>query len=250
LDGIRCIAKADGLWSRKNTPITAVPHIWEALKPLFQKDPTLILDGELYNHVLNADFNSIVSMVRKHAPTESELMVAKALVQYHVYDLPSSSGSFSQRNKELLSLLSASPSCIVLVHTDKASNQADLDAQYDHYLSNSYEGQMVRVDAKYELKRSKTLLKRKESQDNEYTVLDIVEGTGNRAGMVGHVVVDLGGGKTCNPNPKGTREFLREVLANKAKYIGKQATVEFFGFTPDKNLRFPRVKAFHLNGRI
>ena len=65
LDGMRCIAKADGLWSRNGEPIISAPHIFEAIAPMFVDRPDLILDGELYNHDLKDDFNTIMSCVKK-----------------------------------------------------------------------------------------------------------------------------------------------------------------------------------------
>jgi DNA ligase-1 len=70
LDGVRCIASKDGLYSRQGKPILAAPHILEALTPLFEINPDLILDGELYNHDLKEDFNKIISLVRKTKPNK------------------------------------------------------------------------------------------------------------------------------------------------------------------------------------
>ena len=50
LDGIRCIARKDGLWSRQGKPIVSCPHIEEYLKVFFDKYPNAVIDGELYNH--------------------------------------------------------------------------------------------------------------------------------------------------------------------------------------------------------
>ena len=63
LDGIRCIANKSGLWTRANKPITSCPHIWEEIKPIFDKHPEFTFDGELYNHELKDDFNKITSLV-------------------------------------------------------------------------------------------------------------------------------------------------------------------------------------------
>ena len=65
LDGIRCIAMREGLFTRTGKPITAVPHIHEALEPFFEKYPNATLDGELYNHAYKDDFNKIIHLVRK-----------------------------------------------------------------------------------------------------------------------------------------------------------------------------------------
>jgi len=72
LDGIRCIARKDGLFTRAGKEITTCNHIHNALKDYFEKNPTDILDGELYNHELKADFNKITSLVRKVKPTQAE----------------------------------------------------------------------------------------------------------------------------------------------------------------------------------
>ena len=44
------------------------------------------------------------------------------------------------------------------------------------------------IDKEYESKRSKSLLKHKSFIDEEYTILDVVEGEGNKTGMVGSFV--------------------------------------------------------------
>ena len=63
LDGIRCIAMREGLFTRTGKEITAVPHISEALEPFFEKYPNAVLDGELYNHKYKDDFNKIIHIL-------------------------------------------------------------------------------------------------------------------------------------------------------------------------------------------
>src|SRR3546814_5619389 len=88
LDGVRCIATKDGLFSRQGKPITSCPHISTALTPLFEHTPSLVLDGELYNHDLKDNFNEIISLVRKQKLTPEQFAETAKVVQYHVYDLP------------------------------------------------------------------------------------------------------------------------------------------------------------------
>src|SRR5207253_3408210 len=85
LDGVRCIATKDGMFSREGKPIPGAPHIFEALQPLFASNPTAILDGELYNHDHKDDFNAIISLVKKANPSPERLAQIRAEVQYHVY---------------------------------------------------------------------------------------------------------------------------------------------------------------------
>jgi len=109
LDGIRCIATKDGLFSRNGKQIVAVPHIWEEAKKLLSSLPEgTFLDGELYNHELKSDFNKIISLVRKTKPTSEDLEESKKLVQYHIYDIGGIGGIcelFDNRSARLYSAL-------------------------------------------------------------------------------------------------------------------------------------------------
>ena len=56
-------------------------------------------------------------------------------------------------------------------------------------------------------------------------------------------------GKLFNSNVKGSWEFVEDLWKNKEKYIGKQATIKYFGLTPgDKIPRFPYVIAIREDG--
>ena len=70
LDGVRCVIQLgdDGevqAYSRTGKLWLNIAHILEDLKPSFDLNPELILDGELYNHDLRDNFNKIISLVRK-----------------------------------------------------------------------------------------------------------------------------------------------------------------------------------------
>jgi DNA ligase-1 len=243
LDGIRCIATKDGLFTRQGKPITAVPHIHAALQPLFDNLDERVLDGELYNHDLKDDFNTITSIVRKQNPTADELERAERVIQYHVYDLPSlGHESFSRRSKCLQDILAELDcSWIIPVETNQCCSPVQLDHHYGRYLEQGYEGQMVRRDAPYEQKRSKHLLKRKEFQDAEYEVISIEEGEGNWAGVAKAVRCRLPDGRVFGAGIRGSRERAAELLTE----THKVATVRFFALTPDGVPRFPVVTKFH-----
>jgi len=191
LDGIRCVVKKDGMWSRNGKPIVSAPHVLVALKDFFVKFPNAILDGELYADKFANDFNAICSLVKKTKPTPEDLTESAKNIQYWVYDWIVQK-TFSDRNADI--------------------------------------------------KRSKYLLKRKEFQDSEFKILDIVEGIGNKSGMAGYMVFKNHKGIEFHSNIKGTREYLKELLKNKNKLIGKSATVKYFNLTPGDELpRFPYV---------
>lgn len=245
LDGIRCLVTKNGMFTRTGKSIVSCPHIFEELKELFVQNEFLILDGELYNHDLKHDFNKITSLVKKTKPTGEDIKESAELVQYWVYDLADSSKLFEERIRwvEEKFLIEECES-IKAVPTTFSSKQEEVDELYNAYLESGFEGQMIRFNTKYENKRSKNLLKRKEFQDREYTILDVVEGEGNKSGMVGAMVFENELGIRFNSNIKGCRDFLKEIWKNKNQLIGEQATVKFFNLTPDNKVpRFPYVIA-------
>jgi DNA ligase 1 len=280
LDGIRCVIQRKNpeekinrredvvlkAKSRNGKPIDAIPHILESLKGFFIKFPDAILDGELYSHEYKDDFNKIISLVRKQKPTQEagewdsvfqkkekefnkSLKESEKFIKYWVYDAPCI-GGFQESTKfsirfDQLSIELHEKNHIVVVPTAEINSFSQIDTMYELYISEGYEGQMVRKNSSYESKRSTSLLKRKEFQDAEYRVIDIDEGNGNRTGTAKHLVLWCDNKKTqFNSNIKGSFEYLTEILKNKNKYIGKKATIRFFQLTPDGIPRFPFAISF------
>ena len=179
LDGIRCVVDKNGMHTRGGKPINSCPHIWESVKHIIEANPDIVLDGELYNHELKADFQKIVSLVRKVKCRPEEIAESSEKVEYHIYDMfdkNNTSMTFTTRSKWLADNVAGNK--IVLVSTDKADTSADIDRLYGEYTQAGYEGQMIRQDAQYECKRSKTLLKRKEFITEEYDIVSIEQGQG------------------------------------------------------------------------
>lgn len=239
LDGIRCYVTKDGMFTRNHKEIVSCPHILEKLKSLklFNNWPDLRLDGELYNPTLKEDFNKICSSVKKLKPTQEDLEESKKVIQYWIYDVVIPDLTFSERTAWLNHEIEEDDSIKVL-ETTFVENSKELDKLYEKYMEDGNEGQIVRLDALYEEKRSKNLLKRKEFDNDEYEILDIEEGVGNRSGKAGFMWFKNPKSPTNEPfkaNIKGSWEFLKECLDNKDKLIGKMATIKFFGLTPIEN---------------
>jgi ATP-dependent DNA ligase len=245
LDGIRCIVTKDGMFSRNGKPIISAPHIIESLSEVFESYPELILDGELYADKFANDFNKIVSLVKKTKPTDADLKESKKNIQYWIYDIPSEHYNFGERCYRLDVLfdnyLNKFEQHCVLVETDTCNNEDEVMELYGDYVDKGFEGQMLRLDKKYENKRSKSLMKHKSFVDEEYTILDIVEGEGNRTGTAGYFVFETENGDRFKSNVKGTWEETAEMLKNKKKLIGKEATIKYFNLTPAGIPRFPYV---------
>jgi ATP-dependent DNA ligase len=244
LDGIRCIVTSEGMFSRNGKEIISAPHIFESLKPLFQTNPQLIFDGELYADKFANDFNKIVSLVKKTKPTDADLKESKKNIEYHIYDLPSSDKNFVHRAYDLGILFETRselhPHC-KLVDTRKVEDENSVMEQYELLVDAGYEGQILRLDKKYENKRSKSLLKHKSFIDEEYTIVDVCEGEGNKTNMVGYMTFKTADGKPFKSNVKATFEESEEMFRNRKQLIGKQATIKYFNLTPDGIPRFPYV---------
>lgn len=244
LDGIRCIARADGLWTRSGKPIRSVPHVWEQLAPVFAVKPTLVLDGELYSHELRDNFNELTSIIRKETPTEKELVLAKATIQYHVYDgMTGGNESYAIRAIDLDRLFAnylEDNETIRLVVTTLIRNQEELDARYANWMKQGYEGQMIRkLNSLYENKRSRSLLKRKEFLTAEFQVVSVEEGLGNWSGCVKRFNLRLPDGRAFDAGVRGTQDQLAALW--QAERVPTWATLRYFTPTPDGVPRFPVV---------
>lgn len=257
LDGIRAFVTRHGAFSREYQRHLNVDHILEALAPVFKISPSIVFDGELYNHDLKEDFGKIASVVRKQNPTASQRDEARALIQYHIYDImydiTDNATPFGDRAQFMFMYGRAlSSPALRIVHTAKVTSPDKLDEFYGAYLEAGYEGQMVRTDTPYEFdKRSKSLLKRKEFITAEFKLLRIEEGQGNWAGYAKRAVFQLADGRECGAGIRGTQSEMKDLLtySTPATIAATQVTVRYFTPTPDGMPRFPVAIDFHLNGR-
>jgi DNA ligase-1 len=247
LDGIRLNALESILYSRNGKEFKSIPHILLALQPVFAKYKGLVLDGEIYSHTYKDSFNTIVSLSKKVKPTAEELAESEKLIQFHIFDcfgIPLvDSMSAIDRKKFIAELVSdLNHKSIVSVPFKICRDYDDIDQAYAEYLEAGYEGQMINLNVPYENRRTNQLLKRKESIDEEFEILDILHGEG-RNQECAKLVLKCKSGK-FESNVVGTLDYSREVYKNKVQHIGKMATIRFQGWTPDLKPRFPRCVAF------
>ena len=245
LDGVRCLFTAKGAVSRANNQFMNVQHIEQALKPFFAKNPTAILDGELYNHGLKDDFEKIISLVKKKKPTDADRAEAKELVQYHVYDVASMTiGTYTDRNLFLMMLTYTHPIC--KVDTKLALDFDDAQKMHAKNLKLGYEGSIYRTPSgKYKGTRSWDLMKFKDFHDAEATIIGYDEGKGKREGTLGKFIMqDYEGNKFGCPPGKGyDYKDLANMLENIHDYIGQYATFTYFERTKAGSYRHPHYKA-------
>jgi DNA ligase-1 len=230
-NGGRLVASKTGCFTRNGKKYESCPHISELLKPLFDKHPKWVIDGEIYTH--DKPFEKIMSLVRKTKPTEEDLTESKKIIQFHIYD-----GVVDDRTldyptrfdiiKSEIQKLVGKTKSLAFVESVIGNNHEDIEKFHNQFVSEGFEGIMIRViNSPYENKRSTNLLKFKKFKDEEFEIVDIVEGLGNRSGMAGSIMVKTKGGKVFNSGIKGGEDYYRELLKNKKKLIGKLATIRY-----------------------
>ena len=254
LDGIRCIMKADGCYSRNGKKFMNVQHLYtKTIKELFKQNPLLVLDGELYNHDLRDNFEKIVSLVRKQKPTSDDRKEARKLIQYHVYDycmavnnklnlLESDMNKYEKRMHQLV--------CTDMygkhIRYVPARGVHSLDKAkeiHNDFLQQGYEGSILRLDGPYKCGRSYDLMKFKDFSDTEAKIVSWVEGKGKRRGTIGKfIAVDSDGIRFGMPVMDNFK-YLQKNFKNMQDWVGKTATFTYFERTRAGSYRHPLFKA-------
>ena len=254
LDGIRCIMKADGCYSRNGKKFMNVQHLYtKTIKELFKQNPLLVLDGELYNHDLRDNFEKIVSLVRKQKPTSDDRKEARRLIQYHVYDycmavnnklnlLESDMNKYEKRMHQLV--------CTDMygkhIRYVPARGVHSLDKAkeiHNDFLQQGYEGSILRLDGPYKCGRSHDLMKFKDFSDTEAKIVSWVEGKGKRRGTIGKfIAVDSDGIRFGMP-VMDKFEYLKKNFKAMQDWVGKTATFTYFERTRAGSYRHPLFKA-------
>ena len=246
LDGVRCIFTKDCAYSRTGKEFKNLAHIKYDLVDFFKKFPDIVLDGELYNHALKNDFEKIISLVRKQKPTDQDARDAENLVQYHVYDATHSMLScvtYESRFNWLTRYLPIAAT-MTLIKNTVVESQDEAKMLHDVHLAQGYEGSMLRLNKKYEHKRSYNLQKFKDFHDTEATIVGYVDGKGKREGTLGKFLMqdDDGIKFGCPPGKGYNYKDLANMLNNIGDYIGQRATFTYFERTKAGSYRHPLFK--------
>ena len=259
LDGVRCLIKRVSdfpgqeslasfsvkAYSRTGKEFKNVRHITNALKGFFLHSPDVVLDGELYNHKLKNDFEKIISLVRKQKPTDTDRRDAQHLVQFHCYDYISAPvyDSYKTRMHNLVTS-NIYDAQIKYVHADRVHSYEAARDFHAAYLSEGYEGSIIRLDGLYKHGRSYDLMKFKDFSDTEATIVGYEIGKGKRTGTLGKFIMldDEGVRFGCPPGKGYTYKDLANMLKNIDSYIGKRATFTYFQRTQAGSYRHPLFK--------
>ena len=258
LDGVRCLIQAEPDYSSSGYPIPGVrvtaysrtgkqwlniDHILQSLKPFFQDNPNVILDGELYNHALKDDFEKIISCVRKQKPTAIDRAESRKLVQFHCYDIVDETLTFEERNMFIQKHLLFNNYGVRTVKTQAVASESLSKVVHQQNLDAGYEGSILRLNDVYQCKRSHSLRKFKDFHDAEATLTSWVEGKGKRVGTIGKfMAIDADGNEFGMPVMDNFKK-LQTMFDEMKTWVGKQATFTYFERTKANSYRHPLFKA-------
>lgn len=207
LDGVRCIATKEGLWTRTGKPIVAASHIEHELAEFFVDHPRAVLDGEL---VHKAGCQSTVSaLMRREQCLE---------LTFHVFDgattVSGLNDVFRDRFTEVAEALPISAH-VRLVETHIAVCEADVRRLHNYWVAEGFEGAVIRDPAApYAQGRTASVQKLKVHQDNEYLCVGVAASGCLRFVMNDGRAFEAQGGANFEDAP-----------------IGKTVTVRHNGFT-------------------
>lgn len=253
LNGNRCIATKDGLFTRKGEKYFSVPHIFKSLVPFFEKHPSAVLDGELFNNDLRQQLNEISKLIRKTVHIEeSDLINSEKLVRFYVYDgynftteedkFLDEESAYAERKYFIdTNIIYFYPPYLADVATMIVKSEEHMNQMFQSLLNDQQEGAILRkMDSPYEHKRSKNLVKVKTEQDSEAIIVDIQEGNGNWSGAATIVTLNWEG-KTFNAVFKGDYETRKDILRNKSEWLNKLVTFYYMDKTGLGTPNFARI---------
>jgi DNA ligase-1 len=257
LDGVRCLIQAEKLpfdmgyepvaYSRTGKLWKNINHILADLKPFFQKYPDVVLDGELYNHDLRDDFETIISLVRRQKPDDIDMLESRDMVQFHCYDyIPGPALRKAKFDSRIVWLKKELKESYCVKHLKTMLVKSEDQAKVDHarHLDSGYEGSIVRLNTEYQNKRSHSLRKFKDFHDAEAQIIGYETGAGKREGTLGKFIMQDENGIQfgCPPGKGFTYKDMADMLNNINDYIGETATFTYFERTKAGSYRHPLFK--------
>lgn len=236
LDGIRCVASCSTMRTRRNEPITSMPHISEALKDL---PPGIKLDGELYCH--GKSFQDHLSIVKREAihPEFNKIV-------YCVFDIQLENVPYAERYSLLFTTIDKLGSNYVIAVKTLAKLKEDV-AQTAKTEFFDYEGAILRDPAGLYLynHRSSALQKYKWTETAECEITNIIAPTTGRSeGAAIFVCRHPDTGKSFKVVPKLPIYIRQAMFRDKSTFIGYWAKVTYEKLS-DKGVPLkPRAEAY------
>lgn len=234
LDGNRAVYDPEiGFWSRQGKL-----YIKEVVQHLEWDTGGLVLDGEIILAEEAGGFQKTNSAIKRYQADLSPFL------EFHVFDIMDPDSDFEQRFIALLTLFRDSegirPDRVKLVPTHVAYSESEMRDLHGLFMEQGYEGTILRdAHTLYAInQRSPGLQKYKDFVDDEFLVVDVIDGEAKEAGCA-IFVCRTSDGNEFTVRPKGSIEDRREMFAKRSELIGRELTVRYQNLTDAGIPRFP-----------
>ena len=253
LNGSRALFYKGDLYTRSGKKYTGVEHIINDLKRVLINS-NIVVDGELIrknidNKSDSENFQIGCGIANSKAETKEELkLVIFDIITANDFENGKSKLTYSERKAEIkalretiwqLNIENLSVVDMFYEGTDQTQIWKWLDYAEEHDL----EGVIVNLDAPYECKRTKNLIKVKKFYTLDLQVIGYEEGSGRLSGNLGSLVVDFKGNnvKVGSGFDDNTR---KELWNMRDELIGRVIEIKYKEVSKDKktgleSLQFP-----------
>lgn len=252
LNGSRALFYKGDLYTRSGKKYTGVEHIINDLKRVLINS-NIVVDGELIrknidNKSDSENFQIGVGIANSKAETKEELkLVIFDIITVNDFEKGKSKLTYSERKLEIealretiqqLNIENLSVVDMFYEGTDQTQIWKWLDYAEEHDL----EGVIINLDAPYECKRTKNLIKVKLFKECDIKCTGIESGTGRNLNTLGNIVCDYKGFE-CRVGSGFTDEQRNYYYNNPNEIVGKIVTVKYKEETKNKNggvsIQFP-----------
>jgi ATP-dependent DNA ligase len=235
LDGFRCLANKNELYSKGMKKFVFLHHIKKEIAKIKELNMNIYLDGELYEHDLKLhDISSLV--MKKYASQEDENKMKK--ISYYIFDMFDLSSihidPFSVRYEKLSNIFSKYKfKYLKLIKCTLVHSYDEIKNINDKYIYDGYEGVIVRnLNGLYKLNsKSYDVLRTKEFKRKLFTIVSAKEGSGTQKGAIIWQLKCLNSSKTFWGIPIGTIQDrikkYKTYISDPSLYNGKKAMVKY-----------------------
>ena len=274
LDGVRVFAIKRSLgegfrfFSREGREFLTLGNLKKALDEKFSGLNNIVFDGEgcIIDDNGKEDFTKIVSEIkRKNFTIQNPKYVMFDMITTQEFDSAYSDRTLPMRYKDLKTLIPEETQYFKVLEQTFVESPEQLERMAAEASDRGEEGLiLVNLEAPYEGKRTKNLLKVKKFYDAEFKITGSQLGTGKNSDKLGALLIegDIPFGKDrkihkviSEVGSGFSDEQRQEYWNNRQSLIGQIVTVRFFDITQDKDakasgsdlysLRFPSFKVLH-----
>lgn len=240
LDGLRCTVVCGIPYTRGGRRISGIDDIIGSISFMSgaRSVDDVVLDGELIGSV---DFDEGSGIVRCHDESRKGSIVYNVFdaVEKGEWDARSTAPFFVRRSKIVADIAPCERVRVVPSVSVIDPKIHELFHFRDSMIASGYEGAMAKdCSAQYCFGRSPAMLKLKRFETGDYAIVDVTEGRGKNAGMLGALWIDVDG-RACKVGSGFSDAQRIELWARREDLQGKVVEVQYQNKSSKGALRFP-----------